>query len=42
MIPDEQLTSLQNEITQGTNGQAVMELGDKTEYAILDGNVMIF
>ena len=42
MVPEEQLTSLQNEITQGTNGQAVMELGDKTEYAILDGNVMIF
>lgn len=42
MVPEEQLTSLQNELTQGTNGQAVMELGDKTEYAILDGNVMIF
>lgn len=42
MVPSEQLTALQNDITQGTSGQAQMELGDEVEYAILDGEVLIF
>ena len=42
MVPSEQLAALQNDITQGTSGQAHMELGDEVEYAILDGEVLIF
>lgn len=42
MVPSEQLLTLQNEITQGTSGQAKMELGDEVEYAVLDGEVLLF
>ncbi|MBO5246626.1 MAG: YigZ family protein [Eubacterium sp.] len=42
MVPSDQLATLQNDITQGTSGQAQMELGAEVEYAILDGEVMIF
>lgn len=42
MVPADQLASLQNDITQGTSGQAQMELGDETEYAILDGQILLF
>ena len=42
MVPSEQLAALQNDITQGTSGQAKMEPGDPVEYAILDGEVLIF
>lgn len=42
MVPSEQLASLQNDITQGTNGQAQMILGDEAEFALLDGEVLIF
>lgn len=42
MVPSEQLAALQNDITQGTSGQAKMEPGDPVEYAILDGEVLLF
>ena len=42
MVPSIQLAALQNDITQGTSGQAKMELGDEVEYAVLDGEVLIF
>lgn len=42
MVPSDQLAALQNDITQGTSGQADMEPGDEVEYAIVDGEVMIF
>lgn len=42
MVPSDQLAALQNDITQGTSGQAKMELGDEVEYALLDGEVLIF
>ena len=42
MVPSDQLASLQNDITQGTSGQAQMELGDEVEYAVLDGEVLMF
>ena len=42
MVPSDQLAALQNDITQGTSGQAKMELGDEVEYAVLDGEVLIF
>lgn len=42
MVPSDKLSALQNEITQGTSGQARMELGDEVEYAIVDGDVLIF
>ena len=42
MVPSDQLAALQNDITQGTSGQAKMELGDEVEYAVLEGEVLIF
>ena len=42
MVPSEQLCAMQNDITQGTSGQAQMDLGDEVEYAVLDGEVLIF
>ena len=42
MVPSEQLAALQNDITQGTSGQAKMEPGDPVAYAILDGEVLLF
>ena len=42
MVPSGQLASLQNDIIQGTNGQAKMEPGDEVEYAVLNGEVLIF
>lgn len=42
MVPSDRLAMLQNDITQGTSGQAKMELGDEVEYAVLDGEVLIF
>ena len=42
MVPSDQLAALQNDITQGTSGQAKMELGDEVEYAILEGEVLLF
>lgn len=42
MIPCEQLAQIQSAITEGTSGQAKMVLGDEVEYAILDGELLIF
>ena len=42
MVPSDRLAMLQYDITQGTSGQAKMELGDEVEYAVLDGEVLIF
>lgn len=42
MVPSGQLATLQNDITQNTSGQAKIELGEKVEYAILDGEVLLF
>ena len=42
MVPSDRLATLQNDITQGTSGQTKMELGDEVEYAVLDGEVLIF
>ena len=42
MVPTHQLAALQNDITQGTSGQAKMELGDEVEYAVLDGEILLF
>lgn len=42
MVPSTRLATLQNDITQGTSGQAQMDLGDEVEYAVLDGEVLIF
>lgn len=41
MVPSEQLSSLQNDIIQGTNGQARMELGEEAAYAMPDGELII-
>lgn len=42
MVPAEQLATLQNDITQGTSGQAVLTPGEEAAYAVLDGEVLIF
>lgn len=42
MVPAEQLAALQNDITQGTSGQAALTPGDEAAYAVLDGEVLIF
>ena len=42
MVPSTQLSTLQNDITQGTSGQAKIELGDEVEYAVLNSEVLIF
>lgn len=42
MVPSHQLAALQNDITQATSGQAKIELGEKVEYAVLDGEVLLF
>ena len=42
MVPTHQLAALQNDISQGTSGQAKMELGDEVEYAVLDGEILLF
>jgi uncharacterized YigZ family protein len=42
MVPSHQLAALQSEITQGTSGKAGLTLGDTVEYAILEGEVLIF
>ena len=42
MIPCNELQAIQNAIIEGTSGQANMELGDQVEYAILDGELIVF
>ena len=42
MIPCNELQKIQNAIIEGTSGQANMELGDQVEYAILDGELIVF
>ena len=42
MVPAEQLATLQNDIIQGTSGQAVLTPGEEAAYAVLDGEVLIF
>lgn len=42
MVPSDQLAALQNDITQATSGQAEMESGDPVEYAVLDGELLLF
>lgn len=42
MVPSEQLTGLQDDITQGTSGQAKLTLGEEVTYAVLDGELIIF
>lgn len=42
IVPAEALESLQNEITQGTSGQAGLTLGDAVSYAVVDGEVLLF
>ena len=42
MIPCYELQAIQNAIIEGTSGQANMELGDQVEYAILDGELIVF
>lgn len=42
MVPVEQEKELVDEITNGTNGQAVFEIGDPVEYAMIDGELELF
>ncbi|MEY8332318.1 YigZ family protein [Lachnospiraceae bacterium 47-T17] len=42
MVPVEKLAAVQNDITQGTFGQALQNPGDEVMYAVLEGKVLIF
>jgi uncharacterized YigZ family protein len=42
MVPADQLLHLQSEITRATSGQAKMTPGDEVEYALSDGEVLLF
>ncbi len=41
LVPEEECTSLQKEITEATAGKAQLEVSDPLFYAVLDGKPMI-
>ena len=42
LLPDAEIKGVMTEITEGTNGQAVMELQDECYFANIDGEMQIF
>lgn len=42
LLPEEYIKSVMSEITEGTNGQAVMELKEECYFADIDGEMKIF
>jgi len=42
MVPAEKVTKLESEITEGTNGKALIQLGEEEYYGILGGEVLRF
>ena len=42
LLPDNELKSVMSEITEGTNGQAKMELLEECYFADVEGEMMIF
>ena len=42
LIPAEQLKAVQDEITEGTNGKAVMEIEEECYFAEIDGEMIVF
>ncbi len=42
LLPEEHVKSVMSEITEGTNGQAVMELKEECYFADVDGEMKIF
>ncbi|MDO4519454.1 MAG: YigZ family protein [Eubacteriales bacterium] len=42
MIPDDEIEAVQKEITEGTNGRAVMKKEKELYFAVIDGEVVIF
>lgn len=42
LLPEEETAIVMNEITEGTNGQAVLELQEPCYFADIDGEVQIF
>ena len=42
LVPEEEEKSVVDEITEGTNGQAVIEAGEECYFADVDGEVQIF
>ena len=41
MIPEDELAAVKAEITEGTNGQAMMQEGEFCYFANIDGNVQV-
>lgn len=41
-IPQEELSGVMAEITEGTNGRAEMEIGTECYFAEVDGNILVF
>lgn len=42
LLPEDQIKAVMEEITEGTNGQAVMELQEECYFAKIDGEMKIF
>lgn len=42
LLPEEQVTEVMGEITEASNGQAVMEVMEECYFANVDGNMMVF
>lgn len=42
LLPEEQVTEVMGEITEASNGQALMEVMEECYFANVDGNMMVF
>lgn len=42
IVPAEKMQELQEAVTEGTNGTAVYRLGEKVEFALIEGKIKIF
>lgn len=42
MVPVEKLNKLQEEVTEGTNGAAEFQMGERVEFASIEGKIKIF
>ena len=42
MVPDGELQAVTDEITEGTSGQAAIEVGDVCYFAEIDGKIALF
>ena len=42
IVPIEKMQKLQEAVTEGTNGNAVYQLGEMVEFASIEGKIKIF